>query len=103
MFNILTFDSVFCSLTSPEICIELYCQCKHVYKTGYKKYCSTVHDEECRISYSTSFKTVYDKKCSTHYVKSCHDVGYGYHKGACIFSPTDKFMFIIGEEMQFSS
>ena len=78
-------------------------QCKHVYKTGYKKYCSTVHDEECRISYSTSFKTVYDKKCSTHYVKSCHDVGYGYHKGASIFSPTDKFLFITGEEMQFSS
>ena len=33
-----------------------------------------------RISYATSFKTVYDKKCSTHYEKSCHDVGYGYHK-----------------------
>ena len=27
----------------------IFVQCKHVYKTGYKKYCSTVHDEECRI------------------------------------------------------
>ena len=59
---------------------EYVSKCKHVYKTGYKKYCTTVHDEECRISYATSFKTVYDKKCSTHYEKSCHDVGYGYHK-----------------------
>ena len=41
------------------------------------RFCTTVHDEECRISYETSYKTVYDKKCSTTYVKSCHDVSIG--------------------------
>ena len=41
------------------------------------RFCTTVHDEECRISYETSYKTVYDKKCSTTYVKSCHDVSVG--------------------------
>lgn len=40
--------------TSYEGEIETQCKpeyvskCKHVYKTGYKKYCTTVHDEECR-------------------------------------------------------
>ena len=38
--------------TSYEGEIETQCKpeyvskCKHVYKTGYKKYCTTVHDEE---------------------------------------------------------
>ena len=86
--------------TSYEGHVETQCKpgyaskCKTVYKTGYKKYssnvskfhlsyliyprfCTTVHDEECRISYETSYKTVYDKKCSTTYVKSCHDVSTG--------------------------
>ena len=86
--------------TSYEGHVETQCKpgyaskCKTVYKTGYKKYppalaqiflfsffiprfCTTVHDEECRISYETSYKTVYDKKCSTTYVKSCHDVSVG--------------------------
>ena len=42
------------------------------------RFCTTVHDEECRISYETNYKTVYDKKCSTTYVKSCHDVSVGW-------------------------
>ena len=66
-------------------------KCKTDYKTGYKKFCSTIEDTECYFVSKSFYKTVYSKKCSTSYKKSCHDVGYGYHKEKkCTSHPVHK-------------
>ena len=66
-------------------------KCKEEHKTGYKQFCSTIKDMECYFVHKSFYKTIYSKKCSTSYKKSCHDVGYGYHKEKkCTSHPVHK-------------
>ena len=89
------FALVYFTLTQGEVETQCYPdyepKCKTDYKTGYKQFCSTIEDTECYFVSKSFSKTVYSKKCSTSYKKSCHDVGYGYHKEKkCTSHPVHK-------------
>ena len=38
-----------------------------MYKTVYRKFCTTVQDNECRVTVASGSKTVYEQQCSTSY------------------------------------
>ena len=42
-------------------------KCKPQYKTAYRKFCTTVQDNECRVTVASGSKTVYEQQCSTSY------------------------------------
>ena len=42
-------------------------KCKLQYKTVYRKFCTTVQDNECRVTVASGSKTVYEQQCSTSY------------------------------------
>ena len=65
--------------TSYSTKMEIQCtsgyisKCKSAYKTGYRKFCTTVEDTECSTTVEATHKTVYEKQYST----VCHGAGYG--------------------------
>ena len=95
MRNKADYVSILFSVAQGEIETQCYPtyepKCKTEYKTGYKKFCSTIKDTECYFIHESFSKTIYTKKCSTSYKKSCHDVGHGYHKEKkCTSHPVHK-------------